>query len=95
MTGPEHLLTGKNGDKEFIQEPDMWPNWPYCPMKKRDEKEHYPSRFGLLVETGEAFWQSTVYLDRNLYSPQGKLSEAEKKVYASIDEMLADGWSVD
>ena len=90
------LVAGKAGDKQFIQNPNRWPCWPYCPMRKRDEKESFPFRVGLLAETGEQNWRSTVYLNANIYRLEGKkLSDAEKKTYTSVDEMLADGWEVD
>lgn len=94
MSDVPDLLTGKQGDKDFIQNPSIWPQWPFCPMRKRDEKEHFPFRIGVIAETSEPDWKSTVYLDVNLYH-KPELRKAEKKVYSSIDEMLVDGWQVD
>ena len=88
------LSTGRQGDKDFIQKPSIWPQWPFCPMRKRDNKEHFPFRIGVLIETSEPNWRSTIYLDFNLYHKPG-LKEAEKKIYSSVDEMFADGWQGD
>ena len=89
------LVAGNAGDKQFIESPNKWPRWPFCPMRKRDEKEHFSFRIGLLVETGEPNWKSTIYLDVNMYNQDMNLKEAEKKTYSSVDEMQADGWIVD
>jgi len=87
------LTAGKAGDKQFIKNPSKWPNWPFLPLRKRDDGQHFPFRVGLLIESNEPNWQSTVYVDGNLFNLE--LTKTEKKVYASVDEMLNDGWEID
>lgn len=81
-------------DKQFIQSPNDWPYWPLLPMRKRDNGKYYPHRIGVIAETDEEKKFSTIYLDVNVWHPVN-LAKAEKQVYVTVDEMLADGWECD
>lgn len=78
----------------FLSKPDCWPNWPYCPLKKRKET------FGGLPKTGvvRSDQPTTVYVNANLWHlPKGKeeWEKLEHKTYGTLSELAADGWVVD
>lgn len=93
-------------DKYFIQNPDKgtgWPHWPFLPMK-RPRPTGGPEG-GTIIDRNpiagkidpEHVSLRTVYLATvwSLLHDNEAFTKAEKKVYASVDEMLADGWVID
>lgn len=89
-------------DKKFIERPGSWPCWPHCPMKRRAGHEQEagtiidrqsignkidPNHESLRIVFMTSIWA--------VGGGHAKFSEVEKKTYASIEEMLADGWQVD
>jgi hypothetical protein len=52
------------------------------------------NELGVLVNTGGPKQFSTVYLGVNIFMPED-LKTAEKKVFDTVEEMLAAGWEVD
>ncbi len=77
-------------DREFIQNPNAWPNWPILPMKRANEGE--PGAFPIcgFIRLGV---NTTIHLGSihdNIDSNQ-----VEKKEYSSLDELFDDGWVVD
>lgn len=99
--------TREQDDKAMITGPDRgagWPHWPFLPMKQRLEKHSCPNP-GLIFDKTpllkkidrNAECYRTVYFANfwAVASGEVKLSTAEKKVYESVDAMIADGWMVD
>lgn len=82
-------------DKEMILRPALWPCWPMLPIKResRDPKTNWPEVAILIDAEGV---KTTVVLS-NMYalSEERAFEKAEKIVYNSVDDLLADGWEVD
>lgn len=87
-----------------------YPNWPYLPMKRRiNQKPDGASNqleagtiidrnpLGNEIQDLNAECFRTVYLMSIWESAHTKkpLSDAEKKVYESVEAMLLDGWEID
>jgi hypothetical protein len=74
-------------DKSMILHPDEWPRWPILPVK-RYLKEAQNIELGVMM----AGQSTTIYLtdmfDLNM-------SSAKRKVYGTLDDLLADSWVVD
>lgn len=78
-------------DKAMMQNPNLWPSWPYLPVKnRRNPMSNHGT--GALAETSFPI-KPTIYF-MNIFIPQA-LSKVEKKDYNSFDELIADGWAVD
>jgi hypothetical protein len=72
-------------DAKIIADPDLWPKWPYLPLKKLNHHGgflYYDSRLPITVYLGN-LWR---------HDPIEKL---EKIQYRSIELMLTDGWKID
>lgn len=75
-------------DKEFIENPANWPRWPYLPVK-RQGKDPWPEP-GVMIEG-----HPTVFLI-NYYQISPEIFKTCKSItYASVDDLLADGWIID
>jgi hypothetical protein len=72
-------------DKEFIESPDLWPMWPYLPMKNGDRAGYF---FNSSFEDAAAlqFWTGNVY-DRQ--------STSKQPTELTVEQVLAAGWRVD
>lgn len=88
-------MTTEITDKQFVEDPKRWVYWPMLPMKKRNKGKGFPWDVGLIIAQKGMF--STIHLEVTLWDKNlgEKLKTCEKKVYASVDEMLADGWMCD
>ena len=73
-------------DRGMILNPNEWPNF-VLPVK-RYRKDQNQSELGVIVE-GKL---TTVYLT-SMYNTN--ILGADKKTYANVDDLLADGWIVD
>jgi hypothetical protein len=79
-------------DRGMILHPNLWPKWPYLPVKRRLEGGSFP-------ETG-VIWIGTKF---NIYFvnlfDMPKSAEEFKATnhipYNNVDELIADGWIVD
>lgn len=100
------LTKNQQSDKRFITTPDSgqgYSNWPYLPMKRNGEHgleagtiiDRNPLGEPIKDRNAECF--RTVYLMSVWESSHTRkpITSAEKKVYPTVDEMLADGWQVD
>jgi hypothetical protein len=99
---------GAHDDREMIQNPATWPNWPFLPMVNRSGKERFSDHGLILACEDKKRWPNekiipvVVYI--NLFSalPQVPnntmgylLDHSPKQEYASMDALLADGWVID
>ncbi len=75
---------------EMMQYLDRWPRWPLLPLINRRSTEPL-GKDGLLLDNPSVKY--TVFY-ANLFLPFDP-GTCEKKVYASFEEILADGWKVD
>jgi len=69
-------------DKEFLNTEDLWPCWPYLPVKKS------MLNVGIVMANNKTKVFLTNLFDRDF-------ENCETKEYSSIDELIADGWVVD
>ena len=79
-------------DKAFILDPDGWPTWPVCPLKRtRTSMAVYEAQAGILLSGG-----TTVYLV-NMFdrAAMNSLHDQQCIEYTNVDALLADGWQVD
>jgi hypothetical protein len=83
-----------NEDKRFITTPDLWPNWPVCPLKRYVQNGR---EFGIVIAVQTHL--STVFIVNMFALKSGDLMqqlEGRKKYeYPNIDALIADGWVVD
>ena len=89
----------KQKDMNFLRNPVDWPCWPICPVKRHDGKgvggfptcairfdEKKVRVFEILMHT---------YIDRVHKHMKNPLEGVTCYEYASLNEMLDDGWMVD
>ena len=72
-------------DREFMSNPDLWPNWPLLPIKKRGHREvGVLWNFGTEIRFGE---------NQNMYmlNTEG----IQDWPIANIVQLLEEGWVVD
>ena len=82
-------------DKLFLEDPDNWPNWPVCPVKRYWPGYTWPE-YGC-VDAGSVKGRPIVMM-LSLYDlpvSQELLNKTERHRYSSVDEMLEAGWVVD
>ena len=77
-------MTDERTDVEFMQRPNLWPVWPFLPLKR-------PGELGVLVELQRGV-EPTVHL-ANLYMV--KIGVSPTKTYSSFQALYDDGWRVD
>lgn len=88
-TEPDH--------KAMMLNPDRWPQWPFLPVKNyRRDIPGYPwdgmPNCGLMVFFDNV--PPTVFMT-SLYDMKPGWTDGPQLKYASIDELLAQGWIVD
>jgi hypothetical protein len=98
-------------DKQFIEDPNEWPKWPVCPLKRNvvvNGFAQYQGGFLFAMQDKQRYPNEKIMprvLLGNIYAirevMEGAKSNAEFYTryktldYESIDAMLADGWIVD
>jgi len=91
------MSTAKFNTLEFLANPDRWPNWPVCPVKRSCSDKQYIEGDDR-PQCGVVFDQPkpTVYRV-NMFSigPSTDLTKFEKHEYESLEALVADGWVVD
>ena len=82
----------KAEEKEMMENPSRWPQWPFLPVKRYKGKG-FPD-CGVLYDNREHL--NTVFMI-NLWDIKGQkqLLDSEKACYPSVDDVLRDGWVVD
>ena len=79
-------------DAEFLRNPDRWPTWPVCPLKRPPRRREDWIECGMVIDQEEHRW--TVYLTNLFMLPEG-LKDCERIPYGSLEQLLLDGWVVD
>ncbi len=81
-------------DREFILNPDLWPAWPYLPLKRYPKGRSGPE-VCLLVATERPY--EALYAHNLFHLPptRDEFLAGKKYVYETVDALLADGWIVD
>lgn len=79
--------------KEMILNPDRWPRGAILPMVRPNEKETFGKELGIIYNSD----LNIVRLINMFGLPETayELNRTPCIVYDSIDELLADGWTVD
>ena len=72
-------------DREFIANPNLWPVWPYLPLKKGPQNQFT----AVLFDGG--FGKYKIAEDANLY----KLYEVKIWKDIVLDQIISSGWKVD
>lgn len=94
--GSAQLTERAQEDIRMINNPSGWPCWPFLPVKKRGDDNCFPWVMGVIAETDNVGWRTTVYVGANMYMFREKpLSACERKTYESVEALVADGWMVD
>jgi len=87
-------LTTKLNDKEFIFDPDRWPRWPLCPLRKHVGNFGDDDYCGFVAAASF----TRVYIGLIYAVKPGRLSDALKEFryvdYPDVDAMLKT-WKVD
>jgi len=71
-------------DITFLEDPEKWPMWPVCPIKKRGD-DYFDTAF--VAENGVRL---TLY-EGNIYAPQ----DAKPAGVFTAREIIEAGWVVD
>lgn len=85
----------RNDDVEIIRNPQLWPMWPYLPLKRPTIAGFPECR--LAVATAEPMTVVRIY-KANLFNLPPTKEEFENtfdKEYESPEEVVWDGWQVD
>lgn len=82
------MVTRQFDDVKFLSNPNEWPCWPVCPVKRND-----------LTELGIVFGGQPIVYETNMFmlpemTPEN-LEQMKKHKYDSMEELVADGWLVD
>lgn len=80
-------VLGPGDDLEMITNPDLWPMWPYLPMKRRVDSS--------IPESG--FFYSTSLRGNTVVFYEGNMITAKSanKTDLTPEQVLAAGWIVD
>lgn len=93
MTTPQEAerIKRERDDVVMLKNPDLWPRWPLCPVKRYDKsKPHGFPDCGVVTEGRFVVFMVNLYR----VSP-GVFDSCEKHEYESYEDMVADGWMVD
>jgi hypothetical protein len=103
MTGKTKYMKEQfeqNRSKEFMLDPNQWPNWPVLPVKRYDGTK--PSGFPECAVMVACEGLLTTVFMANMYGLVGESVgamirdlEVKRVEYADIDALLDDGWRVD
>ena len=79
-----------------MMNPDAWPAWPLCPLKKQVPKTEDRMGYivGVLYDTSLVDGEPVVYLT-NMFTFNAAQRDHEKLTYDSFSALLDDGWYVD
>lgn len=78
-----------NADLRFLQDPNLWPAWPFLPLKRYNATGGWPE-FGYVVAVKG---QLTSIRKGNMFG--AKSDDPVTWVYETPEALLADGWEVD
>jgi hypothetical protein len=78
-------------DKQMIQNPDLWPRWPWLPVKKSAQT----LLTGLLCCSEEHLEGKMIIYHAYLYKMPETMEGVPTTEYPNVDAMLADGWVID
>lgn len=83
----------ENNHKRMIMNPEGWPRFPLLPLVRPDENKPFEKELGIIFQDN----LSMVVLGNCLMLPKTtyELNRMETIVYDSVDDLLADGWTVD
>jgi hypothetical protein len=77
-------------DREWLLQPNLWPKWPVCPLKKTDGS--CALVFGDPAKMGNT-WHVWFVPNANIWHMDDET--IRKGSYEPLDKILADGWVVD
>lgn len=84
-------------DLTFLKDPDSWPNWPFLPIKRRDNSL-VRKNLGVLVAS-EEYAKGHIIVNHVYLFSLPKTTEdwnaCPKTEYDSLEALLRDGWIVD
>jgi hypothetical protein len=88
MTGTDNAAKrNRERDKKRFASPNKWPRYPLLPLKRYKEQVVAPELGFVLIQ------DITKVLLGNIYNMD--IKNRDSIIYASIDELLDDGWVVD
>ena len=99
----EAVIKRQREDKEMVTNPPRWPNWPFLPIKRYKPEGGFPdcavlidgNKLGEPIDRNHATLRTALLINMFDLGNADAVKKAERKEYASVDEMLADGWMVD
>jgi hypothetical protein len=75
-------------DKEMINSPKLWPQWPALPLVSKTQKDGPFPMTGVILADNV----TKVYRNVNIFEPHTTLSDP--KEYATVEALLQD-WRID
>jgi hypothetical protein len=87
MTKTDDAAKKRERDKKMFTTPSRWARHPILPLKRYKEKALPPELGFVLIQ------HITKVLLGNMY--QMDIKNRDSIIYASIDELLDDGWVID
>lgn len=89
MQFPLSQMTPKQRLQRFLEDQNLWPQWPYLPVTRIDAEKH-EKLYGVIVfvSAGKfALWRNAImFLSRETWEDHAVLS---------VEEIVAEGWEVD
>jgi hypothetical protein len=83
----EHEQQRRDRDLEMMRSDKNWPMWPILPLKKWNREKHSFDCGYLEFLAGSVVFKANLHTAREI--------ETEKLKYASLEAIIADGWTVD
>lgn len=81
-------------DVQFLSDPDRWPKFPICPVKRYSKKDkHGFPECGVVTATGIAV--VVVISMFELPITEEEYEKLTKYRYESMEDLVTDGWLVD
>ena len=76
-------------NREFLEDPDRWPNWPCQTMKRYSEEKKHNEVATFVDRTDDEY----VLVEKNIVNLTSSDIKAAEVI--TIDEVLKQGWVVD
>lgn len=80
-------------DAKFLNNPNEWPCWPVCPVKRYEPTDDGLPNCGIVIGGRPIVYETNMFMLPEM-TPEN-LEQMKKHKYDSMEELVADGWLVD
>jgi len=85
------IMTEKD-DIGFLSDEDMWPHWPFCCLKKRNEPGENKLIVATLMKTNKGF---CLWKDKTVFDGSKESWGEADETFGSALQVIQAGWIVD